>query len=72
MIAQEVREILPGAVREVGDITCENGETLQNFLMVDKVTTGSVCLWNYNPMGDPFSVASQCTEASNQETRKLR
>ncbi|XP_040493742.1 myelin regulatory factor-like protein [Ursus maritimus] len=36
MIAQEVREILPGAVREVGDVTCENGETLQNFLMVDK------------------------------------
>ncbi|XP_044928915.1 myelin regulatory factor-like protein isoform X3 [Mustela putorius furo] len=36
MIAQEVREILPRAVREVGDVTCENGETLRNFLMVDK------------------------------------
>uniref|UniRef100_A0A8C2NDW0 Myelin regulatory factor like n=1 Tax=Capra hircus TaxID=9925 RepID=A0A8C2NDW0_CAPHI len=36
MIAQEVREILPRAVREVGDVTCENGETLENFLMVDK------------------------------------
>ncbi|XP_073756764.1 myelin regulatory factor-like protein isoform X1 [Callorhinus ursinus] len=36
MIAQEVREILPGAVRDVGDVTCENGETLPNFLMVDK------------------------------------
>ncbi|XP_034858030.1 myelin regulatory factor-like protein [Mirounga leonina] len=36
MIAQEVREILPRAVREVGDVTCENGETLPNFLMVDK------------------------------------
>ncbi|CAD7676898.1 unnamed protein product [Nyctereutes procyonoides] len=36
MIAQEVQEILPRAVREVGDVTCENGETLQNFLMVDK------------------------------------
>ncbi|KAM6216423.1 myelin regulatory factor-like protein [Rhynchocyon petersi] len=36
MIAQEVQEILPGAVREVGDVTCENGEKLENFLMVDK------------------------------------
>ncbi|ELK02492.1 Myelin protein regulatory factor, partial [Pteropus alecto] len=36
IIAQEVREVLPRAVREVGDVTCENGETLENFLMVDK------------------------------------
>ncbi|ELW67953.1 Myelin regulatory factor [Tupaia chinensis] len=36
MIAQEVQEILPRAVREVGDVTCENGEKLENFLMVDK------------------------------------
>ncbi|XP_006886172.1 PREDICTED: myelin regulatory factor-like protein, partial [Elephantulus edwardii] len=36
MIAQEVQQILPGAVREVGDVTCENGEKLENFLMVDK------------------------------------
>lgn len=39
MIAQEVQEILPRAVREVGDVTCENGEMLENFLMIDKVTT---------------------------------
>ncbi|EDM16650.1 rCG49167, isoform CRA_b, partial [Rattus norvegicus] len=36
MIAQEVQEILPRAVREVGGVTCGNGETLENFLMVDK------------------------------------
>ncbi|XP_006859679.1 PREDICTED: myelin regulatory factor-like protein [Chrysochloris asiatica] len=36
MIAQEVQEILPRAVREVGEVTCENGEKLENFLMVDK------------------------------------
>ncbi|KAM9072653.1 myelin regulatory factor-like protein isoform 1-T1 [Megaptera novaeangliae] len=36
MIAQEVQEILPRAVREVGHVTCENGEMLENFLMVDK------------------------------------
>ncbi|XP_074077149.1 myelin regulatory factor-like protein [Macrotis lagotis] len=36
MIAQEVQEVLPRAVREVGDITCENGDKLKNFLMVDK------------------------------------
>lgn len=37
MIAQEVQEILPGAVREVGGVASGNGETLENFLMVDKV-----------------------------------
>ncbi|XP_029414846.1 myelin regulatory factor-like protein [Nannospalax galili] len=36
MIAQEVQEILPRAVREVGDVTCEDGEKLENFLTVDK------------------------------------
>ncbi|GAB5574030.1 myelin regulatory factor-like protein [Prionailurus iriomotensis] len=36
MIAQEVREILPRAVKEVGNVICENGQTLENFLMVDK------------------------------------
>ncbi|KAM9169275.1 myelin regulatory factor-like protein [Pangshura tecta] len=36
IIAQEVKELLPTAVKEVGDITCENGEKVENFLMVDK------------------------------------
>ncbi|XP_076860635.1 myelin regulatory factor-like protein [Brachyhypopomus gauderio] len=36
IIAQEVRELLPMAVREVGDITCSDGQKIQNFLMVDK------------------------------------
>ncbi|KAL1775413.1 myelin regulatory factor [Sigmodon hispidus] len=36
MIAQEVQEILPRAVKDVGDVTCGNGEMLENFLMVDK------------------------------------
>ncbi|MEQ2266592.1 hypothetical protein XENORESO_011776 [Xenotaenia resolanae] len=36
VIAQEVKELLPSAVMEVGDITCSDGETIQNFLMVDK------------------------------------
>ncbi|XP_073699398.1 myelin regulatory factor-like protein [Garra rufa] len=36
IIAQEVKELLPTAVREMGDITCVNGEKIDNFLMVDK------------------------------------
>ncbi|XP_050995666.1 myelin regulatory factor-like protein [Acomys russatus] len=36
MIAQEVQEILPTAVRDVGGVACGDGETLENFLMVDK------------------------------------
>ncbi|XP_046872375.1 myelin regulatory factor-like protein [Hypomesus transpacificus] len=36
IIAQEVKELLPTAVKEVGDITFSDGEKIQNFLMVDK------------------------------------
>lgn len=38
IIAQEVKELLPSAVREMGDVTCVNGETIHHFLMVDKVS----------------------------------
>lgn len=49
IIAQEVRELLPTAVTEVGDLTCADGETIPSFLMVDKVsspgpTQGAVCV----------------------------
>ncbi|XP_048355134.1 myelin regulatory factor-like protein [Sphaerodactylus townsendi] len=36
VIAQEVQELLPRAIREAGDFVCENGERVDNFLMVDK------------------------------------
>ncbi|XP_010560260.1 PREDICTED: myelin regulatory factor-like protein [Haliaeetus leucocephalus] len=36
IIAQEVKELLPQAVREVGDVACNDGEKIENFLMVDK------------------------------------
>ncbi|XP_072125388.1 myelin regulatory factor-like protein [Mobula birostris] len=36
MIAQEVKDILPAAVKEVGDVTYTNGDKIENFLMVDK------------------------------------
>ncbi|KFU89650.1 Myelin gene regulatory factor, partial [Chaetura pelagica] len=36
IIAQEVKELLPEAVREVGDVSCDDGEKIENFLMVDK------------------------------------
>ncbi|KAG7458344.1 myelin regulatory factor [Solea senegalensis] len=36
IIAQEVKELLPSAVKEVGNVTCSDGETINNFLMVDK------------------------------------
>ncbi|KAK6292363.1 hypothetical protein J4Q44_G00369470 [Coregonus suidteri] len=36
IIAQEVKKLLPAAVKEVGDITCSDGEKIHNFLMVDK------------------------------------
>ncbi|XP_009072291.1 PREDICTED: myelin regulatory factor-like protein, partial [Acanthisitta chloris] len=36
IIAQEVKELLPEAVREVGGVACNDGEKIENFLMVDK------------------------------------
>ncbi|KAM9292462.1 myelin regulatory factor-like protein [Morus bassanus] len=36
IIAQEVKELLPQAVREGGDVSCNDGEKIENFLMVDK------------------------------------
>nr|XP_019966141.1 PREDICTED: myelin regulatory factor-like protein [Paralichthys olivaceus] len=36
IIAQEVKQLLPTAVKEVGDVTCTDGERIHNFLMVDK------------------------------------
>ncbi|XP_069716054.1 myelin regulatory factor-like protein [Phaenicophaeus curvirostris] len=36
IIAQEVKELLPQAVRDVGDVACNDGEKIENFLMVDK------------------------------------
>ncbi|XP_074481743.1 myelin regulatory factor-like protein [Sebastes fasciatus] len=36
IIAQEVKELLPSAVTEVGDVNCSDGEKIHNFLMVDK------------------------------------
>ncbi|XP_056430111.1 myelin regulatory factor-like protein isoform X2 [Hyla sarda] len=36
IIAQEVKNVLPHAVKEAGNVTCKNGETIENFLMVDK------------------------------------
>ncbi|XP_008934750.1 PREDICTED: myelin regulatory factor-like protein, partial [Merops nubicus] len=36
IIAQEVKELLPQAVREAGDVACNDGEKIENFLMVDK------------------------------------
>ncbi|XP_065512676.1 myelin regulatory factor-like protein [Caloenas nicobarica] len=36
IIAQELKELLPQAVKEVGDVACDGGEKIENFLMVDK------------------------------------
>lgn len=36
VIAQEVKELLPRAVKQAGDITCSDGETIKNLLLVDK------------------------------------
>ncbi|XP_077355547.1 myelin regulatory factor-like protein [Festucalex cinctus] len=36
VLAQEVKELLPSAVKEVGDVTCHDGHNIDNFLLLDK------------------------------------
>ncbi|XP_060742539.1 myelin regulatory factor isoform X1 [Tachysurus vachellii] len=36
VIAQEVQQILPEAVKDGGDVVCSNGETIPNLLVVNK------------------------------------
>ena len=36
ILAQEVQKILPEAVKQTGDIVLPNGETIENFLVVNK------------------------------------
>ena len=40
VIAQEVKEILPEAVKDTGDVVFANGKTIENFLVVNKVSYG--------------------------------
>lgn len=54
VIAQEVKEILPEAVKDTGDLVFSNGKTLENFLVVNKVCgsqeaggPGSRELWSW-------------------------
>uniref|UniRef100_A0A2I3HLL2 Myelin regulatory factor n=1 Tax=Nomascus leucogenys TaxID=61853 RepID=A0A2I3HLL2_NOMLE len=48
VIAQEVKEILPEAVKDTGDMVFANGKTIENFLVVNKV-----CGWgNGRELGD--------------------
>ncbi|XP_054623756.1 myelin regulatory factor-like protein [Dunckerocampus dactyliophorus] len=36
LLAQELKELLPAAVKEVGEVTCGDGQKIANFLVVDK------------------------------------
>ena len=37
VIAQEIREVLPDAVQETGDVKLDNGKEVKNLLVVNKV-----------------------------------
>lgn len=38
VIAQEVKEIFPEAVKDTGDMVFATGKTIENFLVVNKVS----------------------------------
>ncbi|XP_069084428.1 myelin regulatory factor-like protein [Pleurodeles waltl] len=60
IIAQEVKELLPQAVRNTGVVVCGNGETIENFLMVDK---------DHIFMENVGAVKQLCKLTNNLETR---
>lgn len=37
VLAQDILEVLPDAVKEIGDVDLENGEVIKNFLVVNRV-----------------------------------
>lgn len=41
VIAQEVKRVLPEAVKEAGDVILPNGDTIDKFLVVNKVSDGA-------------------------------
>lgn len=47
VIAQEVQQILPEAVKEGGDVVCANGETIANLLVVNKVRKFYKCKMHF-------------------------
>lgn len=36
--AQQVKEVIPDAVKTTGDVTLSNGEKIENFLLVNKAS----------------------------------
>lgn len=48
VIAQEVRRVLPEAVKEAGDVTLPNGDTIPKFLVVNKVSDLDVVVTSKN------------------------
>ena len=45
VVAQELREVLPDAVKETGDVTLGNGQKIENMLIVNKVCSVLKFLW---------------------------
>lgn len=75
VIAQEVKELLPRAVRQAGDITCSDGETIKNLLMVDKEqifmeNVGAV--QQLSKITDNLETRIKELEVWNQQLAKLR
>lgn len=75
VIAQEVKELLPRAVKQAGDVTCSDGETIKNLLMVDKEqifmeNVGAV--QQLSKITDNLETRIQELEVWNQQLAKLR
>ena len=62
VIAQEVQEVLPNAVKEVGDITCTDGKEIKNFLMVDKVNGQPTTVTNHTQYLNALDVTASINQ----------
>lgn len=57
VIAQEVREVIPDAVQEAGSIVLPNGNVIENFLLVNKVTYFGF-IFDFNSTLSIFNIGS--------------
>ncbi|XP_068163357.1 myelin regulatory factor-like protein [Antennarius striatus] len=75
IIAQEVKQLLPLAVKDVGDVRCSDGDKIHNFLMVDKEqifmeNVGAV--QQLSKLTDNLETRIQELEVWNRRLAKLR
>jgi hypothetical protein len=71
MLAQELKECIPDAVVETGDLNLKNGETIKNFLHVDKSRVYMECVGAVIELGKKTENLDGRIEKLEQQPKNL-